>query len=116
MVENKCDLAGLPPGREEKAGRVHLRLSAKLGRGIELLHDELLRVAGWQGHGEDVVMARERHLAALSEAATALERAAHTLARPELFAEELRLAQASQHQCTGHAKKHFFHFLYSLFV
>ncbi|HNH36608.1 MAG TPA: tRNA uridine-5-carboxymethylaminomethyl(34) synthesis GTPase MnmE, partial [Rhodocyclaceae bacterium] len=64
VVENKADLAREAAGRFEQGGRVHLRLSARTGEGMALLHDELLRVAGWQGHGEDTVLARERHLEA----------------------------------------------------
>jgi len=101
MVENKCDLAGLPAGRFAEGSRVRLRLSAKTGEGIGLLHDELLRVAGWRGSGEDVVLARERHLEALAEAAQRLELAERQLGRIELCAEELRLAQEALSKITG---------------
>jgi len=104
VVENKCDLAGLPAGRFEDGHRdrqVHLRLSAKTGAGLELLHDELLRVAGWQGHGEDVILARQRHLEALAEAAARLDAAAGQLSRLELAAEEFRLAQDALSRITG---------------
>jgi tRNA modification GTPase len=101
VVENKCDLAQQSAGRFETKGQVHLRISAKTGAGMELLHDELLRVAGWQGHGEDVILARERHLAALAEAAERLELAAGNVERLELAAEELRLAQEALAAITG---------------
>ena len=101
VVENKSDLARLATGRFSKAGRVHLRLSAKSGEGIGLLHDELLRVAGWTGHGEDVVLARERHLEALGVAAEKSALAAGRLDRIELCAEELRLAQEALSRITG---------------
>ncbi|WIM04885.1 MAG: tRNA uridine-5-carboxymethylaminomethyl(34) synthesis GTPase MnmE [Candidatus Nitricoxidivorans perseverans] len=104
VVENKCDLAHVPAGRFEdgsRGGQVHLRLSAKTGEGMELLHDELLRVAGWRGHGEDALLARERHLEALAEASGRLEAAAGQLARLELCAEELRLAQEALSRITG---------------
>lgn len=101
VVENKCDLAQLEPARFEAQGQVHLRLSAKTGAGLHLLHDELLRVAGWQGHGEDAVMARERHLVALAEAAEKLDNAAGRMAQLELCAEELRLAQQALARITG---------------
>ena len=101
VVENKCDLAGLPPGRTLAAGQVHLRLSAKTGSGVSLLHDELLRVAGWVGHGEDVLLARERHLAALAVAAEKSALAARQLDRLELAAEELRQAQQALSSITG---------------
>lgn len=101
VVENKCDLAGQAAGRTVAGGRVHLRLSAKSGEGIGLLHDELLRVAGWSGHGEDVVLARERHLEALGVAAEKSALAARRLDRIELCAEELRLAQEALSRITG---------------
>ncbi len=101
VVENKCDLAGLGAGRHGEGGRVRLRLSAKSGEGIGLLHDELLRVAGWSGHGEDVVLARERHLQALVLAAEKTALAAGTLDRIEFCAEELRLAQEALSRITG---------------
>ena len=78
-----------------------MRLSAKTGDGIDLLRDELLRVAGWSGHGEDVVLARERHLEALTVAAEKSALAARCLAQIELCAEELRLAQEALSRITG---------------
>jgi len=109
VVENKCDMLGdasdATPARYAAAGQVHLRLSAKTGAGIGLLHDELLRVAGWVGHGEDVLLARERHLEALKTAAAKSALAARRLAEPnarlELAAEELRLAQQALSSITG---------------
>lgn len=101
VVENKCDLADQAAVRFEAHGQVHLRLSVRTGDGMSLLHDELLRVAGWRGHGEDVIMARERHLLALAEAARHLDQAAGELDRLELAAEELRLAQEALSAITG---------------
>jgi tRNA modification GTPase len=101
VVENKCDLAGQVAARFMEGGRVHVRMSAKSGEGIDLLHDELLRVAGWSGHGEDVVLARERHLEALGVAAEKSALAARRLDQIELCAEELRLAQEALSRITG---------------
>ena len=101
VVENKCDLAELPPARFETDGQIHLRLSAKAGDGVTLLHDELLRVAGWVGHGEDVLLARERHLDALNLAAEKSTLAVRQLNRLELAAEELRHAQVALSSITG---------------
>ena len=101
VVENKSDLAGMAAVRFEAGGRVHLRVSAKTGEGIGLLHDELLRVAGWTGHGEDVVLARQRHLEALGIAAEKSALAERQLDRIELCAEELRLAQEALSGITG---------------
>lgn len=101
VVENKCDLAGRPAGRSVDAGGTRLCLSAKSGEGVELLHDELLRIAGWSGHGEDAVLARTRHLEALKLAANSLALATERLDQIEFCAEELRLAQEALARITG---------------
>lgn len=101
IVENKCDLVGISASRREEGGIARLLLSAKTGEGLELLRAELLRVAGWHAHGEDVVLARERHLDALMEVAMRLDVAATRLAEIEFCAEELRLAQSALSRITG---------------
>ena len=101
VIHNKCDLAGLPPRRELDKRYSHIWLSAKQGLGIDLLQAELLRLAGWVGHGEDVILARERHLVAIATAGQALESAAVQLRQLELCAEELRLAQQAMSEITG---------------
>jgi len=100
LVRNKCDLARQPPGRRERDGLVEITLSAKTGAGIELLRAELLRLAGWAGHGEDAILARSRHLEALAKAAQHL-RQAEDVGLLELCAEELRLAQQALASITG---------------
>ena len=100
-VWNKIDLSGLAARADEQA----VWLSARTGEGIELLRGALLRLAGWQGAGEGLFMARERHLQALREAREHLTAAhAHAQRRDEvldLFAEELRLAQEALNRITG---------------
>jgi len=100
-VFNKIDLCGVGPSREEQGGAVALRVSAQRGDGIDLLRAELLRVAGWHAHGQDVVLARERHLTALRRALAHVEAAAEQYAALELFAEELRCAQECIGEITG---------------
>jgi tRNA modification GTPase len=101
VVENKSDLAGKEATCFEASGVKHVSLSAKNGDGIDLLRGELLRTAGWHEHGEDVVLARQRHLDALTEVADRLDTASARLAEIEFCAEELRLAQAALSQITG---------------
>ena len=101
IVENKGDLAGRPSSVRQEGAICHVRLSAKSGEGLNLLRQELLRVAGWHQHGEDVVLARQRHLDALAEVADRLDLAAQRLAEIEFCAEELRLAQAALSRITG---------------
>ncbi|MCK6374438.1 MAG: tRNA uridine-5-carboxymethylaminomethyl(34) synthesis GTPase MnmE [Zoogloea sp.] len=100
-VFNKVDLAGREAQRVDADGVVSLYLSAKAGQGIELLRAELLRVAGWHRHGEDIILARERHLIALREALACIRRAQDNRHALELMAEELRLAQEAANEITG---------------
>jgi len=107
-VYNKIDLAGRTPERHDEhdahGDAVAISLSAKANLGIELLRNELLRIAGWH-QTEDVFIARERHLRALASAqehiAAARAVVEGRLPALELFAEELRLAQQALGEITG---------------
>lgn len=97
-VINKIDLdPALAPGR--RGDRV--LVSARTGAGMDALREAVLDAAGWRQAGEDVFLARERHLRALRKAGEHLEAAAATIDRWEFFAEELRLAQEALGQITG---------------
>jgi tRNA modification GTPase len=100
-VFNKIDLTGEAPRSEEGAGGPRVHVSARTGEGIDALRRALLALAGWQSSGEDVFMARARHLAALERVAGALEQAQQAMAHSELFAEELRIAQRELNTITG---------------
>ena len=101
FVHNKIDLAGAEPRVQRGEASTSLFLSAKTGAGMDLLRAELLGIAGWQQGAEDLFMARERHLVALRRAAQHAVRAGEHFGRPELFAEELRLAQEQLSSITG---------------
>jgi tRNA modification GTPase len=101
VVHNKIDLAGAAPHIVEERDGTAVHLSAKTGEGVELLRNTLLQYAGWQSAEESVFIARERHLVALRRAAERLEAAAGQALSPELFAEELRLAQNELGAITG---------------
>lgn len=101
FVHNKTDLAGANARIERTQAGTRVYLSAKTGAGIDILRTELLAVAGWQQGAEDLFMARERHLGALRLAAQHVTDAGEQLQRPELFAEELRLAQVQLNSITG---------------
>jgi tRNA modification GTPase len=102
-VINKIDLTGDAPAVDGST----IRLSALTGRGLDLLRAELYRLAGWDRTtgGENVYLARERHLQALHQARDHLEAAAAHAERRDavldLFAEELRLAQNALAAITG---------------
>ncbi|BBE49676.1 tRNA modification GTPase MnmE [Ferriphaselus amnicola] len=97
FVFNKCDLMGAD-GKQEDTD--HLYLSAKTGTGLDELRQRLLTLIGWHQEA-GVFMARERHLRALKLARRHLAQAASEVARAELFAEELRLAQEALNSITG---------------
>jgi tRNA modification GTPase len=99
-VYNKADLA---PGFRPSEGAPHpaVTVSAKTGVGLDALKEAILRAAGWTSVGESVFLARERHLHALERAREHMEAASGQLERWELFAEELRLAQAALSEITG---------------
>ena len=96
-LHNKIDVTGEVP----RVTGDEIWLSAKTGAGVELLRDKLLQAAGWQAAGEGTFMARARHLDALGRAATHLAAARQATDQLELFAEELRLAQAALSEITG---------------
>ena len=108
-VVNKIDLSGdeprVEPALDRPDGIERLWLSAKTGAGIDLLRHELLAIAGWQPGAETGFIARERHLVALRAAAVHLTAAGTHADRGDrsldLFAEELRLAQAELGRITG---------------
>jgi tRNA modification GTPase len=101
-VLNKIDLLGRGPGRERSEDLTTLQISAKTGAGLDLLKQTLLESVGWQaGSGEGLFMARERHVQALMQAGSHLERAACSGDKLELLAEELRLAQVALGSITG---------------
>lgn len=98
-VMNKSDLLG--PGMSRDQGVATLWLSARTGEGVDELKQAMLEAVGWHPSGEGLFMARERHVQALREADTHLERASGLEGRLELFAEELRLAQNALGAITG---------------
>lgn len=104
-IWNKIDLSGHKAAVEQMDDATHVYLSASEEIGIDLLRQELLRIAGWQQTGESIYLARERHLIALKSAHEHLTIAAQLAAQDDgaldLFAEELRLVQEQLNGITG---------------
>ncbi len=104
-IWNKIDLSGHKASVDQLDDATHVYLSASEQLGIDLLRQELLRIAGWQQTGESIYLARERHLIALKAAHEHLTIAAQLAAQDDsaldLFAEELRLAQEQLNGITG---------------
>jgi tRNA modification GTPase len=117
VVHNKADLAHIAPTAalrdNQGTARRHVWISANPSgkrsdngsAGIDLLEREVLHVVGAEVTTEDTYLARERHVLALKSASAHLAAAAELVAQQpppvELFAEELREAQAALSAITG---------------
>lgn len=103
VVLNKIDLVDLPGGVVEQTPRTTIRISATSGAGLAELIEILKQQVGYQASNTGVFSARRRHLIALEEAATALQRAEQVArdGQGELIAEELRQVQQALGQITG---------------
>jgi tRNA modification GTPase len=99
-IFNKVDLLTQHAYVKEQDDECHIYLSAKTGDGLELLRNKLLSLLGWHQEA-GIFMARERHVHALMDARDHLQRATGEINRPELCAEELRLAQEKLNSITG---------------
>ncbi len=100
VVQNKIDLNSEEAGKRD--GIIYI--SAKQNLGIDVLKEELKQRMGYQNNGEDIFIARRRHLRALENTRQLVNNAETQLVEynaGELMAEELRLAQDELGQITG---------------
>ena len=100
IVQNKIDLSSEDAGKRDEK----IYISAKQNIGIDVLKDELKQLMGYQNNGEDIFIARRRHLRALENTRQLVNNAEIQLVEfnaGELMAEELRLAQDELGQITG---------------
>ncbi|QWD79755.1 tRNA uridine-5-carboxymethylaminomethyl(34) synthesis GTPase MnmE [Polynucleobacter sp. MWH-Spelu-300-X4] len=101
IIWNKIDQSKTKP----TVLKNELLVSAKTGEGLDSLKAELLKVAGWQPEAEGGILARKRHLEALSEAEDFIEKSLEQLKNGssfiELAAEDMRLAQDALSKITG---------------
>lgn len=105
IVNNKIDLMNLrPEARRDIQGRVVVNVSAKTGEGMVLLMEQLQRLFVEETSGEDIILARARHIDALEETRRLIREGQEKYRRhksSELLAEELRHAQESLGKITG---------------
>ena len=101
LVQNKIDLKDLPPGKSEYRERVQISLSAKTGAGVLLLKQHLEELLTGEIQEENLILARQRHLDAISSVETYLEEAMNVKHNVEEIAENLRLAQNELGRVTG---------------
>lgn len=103
-IRNKIDLTDDEPSVATDGTHYRLAASAKTGAGVELVRWAILDAFQLAGDATDsVVLARERHVAALEQADVALEFDTATLFEhsPELGAERLRVAGEALAHLTG---------------
>ncbi len=103
VIRNKVDLSNERVGIEESKTPI-IRLSAKDGKGVEILREHLKQCVGFETTSEGGFMARRRHLEALTQARKFVEAAQQQLLllqAGELVAEDLRQAQQVLGEITG---------------
>ena len=99
---NKVDLCDDPDIK--KTPNSVIQLSAKTGKGLDLLKSRLLSSAGFNTSSEGVFSARRRHLSAITNALELLRTGINQLegsGAGELLAEDLRQAQQYLSEITG---------------
>jgi len=104
IVHNKIDNYGREPRVDMRENVPHIYISALTGAGMDQLVQQLARTAGLADAGEDVILARQRHINALQAARASVHEgltAFRSAASAELLAEELRKAQQSLCSITG---------------
>lgn len=70
LVKNKIDLTNEATGITHSKQQTQLSLCAKNSDGIDLLRQELSKIAGLNNTGESVMLARKRHIEALKSTLT----------------------------------------------
>ena len=104
VIRNKCDLSGEAPGIDTSQAYPVIHLSAKNNLGITALNEHLKQCMGFDQVGEDQVIARQRHIVALTQAQLHINLGKEHLESAmagDLLAEELRIAQHSLNEITG---------------
>ena len=102
IVINKLDLVDTPSVVNH--GKDVLYVSAKTGAGIDELKSHIKQLAGFTQGGETLYTARRRHITALEQAQSAVERGLQQLKvyrAGELLADELLQAQNALNSITG---------------
>ncbi|MGH8091402.1 MAG: tRNA uridine-5-carboxymethylaminomethyl(34) synthesis GTPase MnmE [Rudaea sp.] len=104
VVHNKVDLSAEATHMQtQKSGEIHIWLSARTGAGLDLLREELKRLAGRGDGTQGAFSARARHVQALEIVTAHLHAAKEHLEHRigELAAEELRQSQQTLGEITG---------------
>ncbi len=103
-IINKIDLRNKKAKIQQHKNNTIIHLSAKSGEGMDLLRQHLKDCMGYRQNAEGQFIARRRHLDALDNTTSHLEKAdsnLHELKAGELVAEELKFAQQQLSLITG---------------
>lgn len=102
-IYNKIDLTSLKPGLKKEGNITTLYISTKTGAGLTELREHLKQAAGFHAEGDDIFIARRRHLQALQNSIDYLHEAKGecNVHNDELLAECLRQAQEALGEITG---------------
>jgi tRNA modification GTPase len=103
-IINKIDLLNQEPEIKNTESGTQIYLSVKTGAGMNLLIQHLKESVGYNNTGENIFIARTRHLEALKKGHEFVQNALiqlQTNLASELVAEELRLAQQALAEITG---------------
>ncbi len=103
LVKNKIDLTNETAGIVHSEQKTQLSLCAKNAKGIDLLRQELSKIAGLSDTGEGVVLARKRHIEALESALSYVRSALTQLDdnASELIAQDLHYSAQELGSITG---------------
>ena len=105
FIRNKIDLVnGDLPAVEQTSQGIQVSLSAKSGKGMDLLRQQLKSSMNYQGSENAEFIARRRHLHAIDRALESLQQGQDALMlhqAGELLADDLRQAQSALSEITG---------------
>ncbi|HLB55922.1 MAG TPA: tRNA uridine-5-carboxymethylaminomethyl(34) synthesis GTPase MnmE [Coxiellaceae bacterium] len=104
IVRNKIDLTNESPVIISNNNQIEIKISIKNNSGLDLLTQEIKKIAGFQSEEADGFIARHRHVDAIERAHTFLLHGQRQLMHNragELLAEDLRQAQQALSEITG---------------
>lgn len=104
LIKNKIDLTHEKPEIIPHKNFSEIKISIQKNLGLNLLRDEIKKIAGFQPADHDGFIARRRHVDAIERAQTFLlhgQQALLTQRAGELLAEDLRQAQQALSEITG---------------
>ncbi|RIY32391.1 tRNA uridine-5-carboxymethylaminomethyl(34) synthesis GTPase MnmE [Psittacicella hinzii] len=104
LITNKIDQQNLSPWFDKNNNIYNIGLSAQTLSGIEYLKSALKEIIGYNNSSEGTIIARQRHIQAISEALEYFNNASFYMRQgvsPELIADDLRMAQQKLSEITG---------------